>query len=75
MDEFRGNYRYNLQDDHMRRFNQSVAQLTVWDDHEVRDNWFMERRQDGDPRYAVASRGAAGRARPPGVLRVHAAAG
>jgi alkaline phosphatase D len=55
VDEFRGAYRYNLQDAHMRRFNQSVAQLTVWDDHEVRDNWFMERRQDGDPRYAVAS--------------------
>ena len=32
-----------------------VAQLTVWDDHEVRDNWYLERRQDGDPRYAVAS--------------------
>ena len=55
VDEFRGNYRYNLQDAHMRRFNQSVAQLTTWDDHEVRDNWFMERRQDGDSRYAVAS--------------------
>jgi alkaline phosphatase D len=55
VDEYRGNYRYNLQDSHMRRFNQSVAQLTVWDDHEVRDNWFMERRQDGDARYAVAS--------------------
>ena len=55
VDEFRGNYRYNLQDAHMRRFNQSVTQLTVWDDHEVRDNWFPERRQDGDPRYGVAS--------------------
>jgi alkaline phosphatase D len=55
VDEYRGNYRYNLQDAHMRRFNQQVAQLTVWDDHEVRDNWYPERRQDGDPRYAVAS--------------------
>jgi alkaline phosphatase D len=55
VDEFRGNYRYNLQDAHMRRFNQQVPQLTVWDDHEVRDNWFDERRQDGDPRYQVAS--------------------
>ncbi len=55
VDEFRGNYRYNLQDAHMRRFNQAVAQLTVWDDHEVRDNWYLERRQDGDPRYAVGS--------------------
>jgi len=55
VDEFRGNYRYNLTDAHMRRFNQSTAQLTVWDDHEVRDNWYPERRQDGDPRYGVAS--------------------
>jgi alkaline phosphatase D len=55
VDEFRGNYRYNLQDPHMRRFNQAVAQLTTWDDHEVRDNWYPERRQDGDPRYGVAS--------------------
>ena len=32
-----------------------VAQLTVWDDHEVRDNWYPERRQDGDARYGVGS--------------------
>ncbi|MGD9903093.1 MAG: alkaline phosphatase [Vicinamibacterales bacterium] len=53
--EFRGNYRYNLTDHHMRRFNARVAQLATWDDHEVRDNWYLERRQDRDPRYAVAS--------------------
>ncbi len=55
LDEYRGAYRYNLQDAHMRRFNAVVPQLTVWDDHEVRDNWFPERRQDDDPRYAVKS--------------------
>jgi alkaline phosphatase D len=52
---YRGNYRYNLQDAHMRRFNAAVPQLTTWDDHEVRDNWFFERRQDDDRRYTEAS--------------------
>ena len=55
LDEYRGAYRYNLQDAHMRRFNAAVPQLTVWDDHEVRDNWFPERRQDDDARYGVKS--------------------
>ena len=55
VDEYRGNYRYNLQDAHMRRFNAAVPQLTVWDDHEVRDNWYPERRQDDDPRFALKS--------------------
>ena len=55
VDEYRGNYRYNLQDAHMRRFNAAVPQLTVWDDHEVRDNWYPERRQDDDGRFAIKS--------------------
>ncbi len=55
VDEYRGNYRYNLQDAHMRRFNAAVPQLTVWDDHEVRDNWYPERRQDDDARFAIKS--------------------
>ncbi|MEZ5315762.1 MAG: alkaline phosphatase D family protein, partial [Vicinamibacterales bacterium] len=55
LDEYRGNYRYNLQDAHMRRFNAAVPQLTTWDDHEVRDNWYVERRQDADARYQVKS--------------------
>ena len=55
VDEFRGAYRYNLKDGHMRRFNAAVPQLTVWDDHEVRDNWYPERRQDDDPRFALKS--------------------
>ena len=40
LDEYRGNYQYNLMDAHMRRFNASVAQAVLWDDHEVRDNWY-----------------------------------
>ena len=40
LEEFRGNYAYNLTDEHYRRFNSSVAQLIQWDDHEVVNNWF-----------------------------------
>lgn len=46
LDDFRGAYRYNLLDAHMRAFNAAVPQLTTWDDHEVRDNWYYERRQE-----------------------------
>ena len=37
-------YQYNLIDEHMRRFNAEVPQIVLWDDHEVRDNWYR-----GDP--------------------------
>lgn len=55
LDEYRGNYRYNLQDQHMRRFNAAVPQITTWDDHEVRDNWYFERRLDDDARFTEKS--------------------
>jgi alkaline phosphatase D len=38
--EYRGNYRYNLMDQNLQRFNAQVAQLVQWDDHEVRNNWY-----------------------------------
>lgn len=40
LDDFRGNYAYNLTDEHYRRFNATVPQLVQWDDHEVVNNWF-----------------------------------
>ena len=55
LDEYRGNYQYNLIDDHMRRFNASTSQVVMWDDHEVRDNWYLERDLTGDARYTVKS--------------------
>jgi alkaline phosphatase D len=53
--DFRGNYQYNLQDQHMRRFNAEVPQVVLWDDHEVRDNWYPTQRLDRDQRYRVKS--------------------
>ena len=52
LEEYRGNYRYNLMDEHMRRFNAQVAQYVQWDDHEVTNNWFHERILEDD-RYTV----------------------
>jgi alkaline phosphatase D len=39
LNEFRGNYRYNLMDENVRRFNAQVPQIWQWDDHEVLNNW------------------------------------
>jgi alkaline phosphatase D len=52
LEEFRGNYAYNLLDEHVRRFNAATAQYVQWDDHEVRNNWFHEEILE-DPRYHV----------------------
>ena len=55
LDDYRGNYKYNLLDDHMRRFNTDVPQISIWDDHEVRDNWYETRDLSADDRYQVKS--------------------
>jgi alkaline phosphatase D len=55
LQDFRGNYQYNLGDAHMRRFIADVPQIVMWDDHEVRDNWYWERRNDNDARYREKS--------------------
>jgi alkaline phosphatase D len=39
LDEFRGNFLYNLMDENVRRFNAAVPQIWQWDDHEVINNW------------------------------------
>ena len=65
LDEFRGNFAYNLMDDNLRAFNAAVPMLPQWDDHEVIDNWYWEKRLDQDERYqeksvaVLAARGAA----------------
>lgn len=40
LEDFRGNYRYNLMDDNLRRFNAEVPIYAQWDDHEVLNNWY-----------------------------------
>jgi len=51
LDDYRGNYRYNLLDENLRRFNAEVPTLAQWDDHDVLDNWYWQKRLDPDPRY------------------------
>ncbi|MER5886554.1 alkaline phosphatase D family protein [Streptomyces sp. NPDC001941] len=51
LDEFRGNFRYNLLDRNVRAFNAQVPSIVQWDDHEVRNNWYPGQILD-DARYA-----------------------
>jgi alkaline phosphatase D len=39
LEQFRGNYKYNLLDEHLRAFNAAVPMLAQWDDHEVTNDW------------------------------------
>lgn len=38
--EYRGQFRYNLEDTAFRAFNARVPMLYQWDDHEVLNNWY-----------------------------------
>jgi alkaline phosphatase D len=54
--EFRGNFRYNLLDEHLKRFNARVPVIAQWDDHEVRNNWYPGQViADTDTRYTEKS--------------------
>lgn len=43
LDDFRGYYRYGLMDEPTRRFAQTTSQLFLWDDHEVKNDWWPGR--------------------------------
>ncbi|MGE0313549.1 MAG: alkaline phosphatase [Lautropia sp.] len=51
LDEFRGNYRYNLMDEHVRAFNAQVPQIWQWDDHEVTNNWSASKDLSTNDKY------------------------
>jgi alkaline phosphatase D len=55
LDEFRGNYLYNLTDENVRRFNSEIAQIWQWDDHEVLNNWSPGKDLSEDGRYTEKS--------------------
>lgn len=40
LDEYRGQYRYNLMADNWRAFLAETSQVSQWDDHEVTNNWY-----------------------------------
>ncbi len=53
IDEFRGNFLYNLMDDNVRTFNSSVPQIWQWDDHEVMNNWSPGIDPQDRPEYRI----------------------
>lgn len=55
LDEFRGQYRYNLLDPAFRNFYRNVPVIAQWDDHEVTNNWYWEMRKSDDSRYRLSS--------------------
>ena len=55
LDEFRGNHRYNLLDENVRRFNASLSQFVIWDDHEVLNNWYPTEVITGESPYSERS--------------------
>jgi alkaline phosphatase D len=51
LEEFRGQYQYNLMADNWRAFLAETAQVSQWDDHEVTNNWYPGEILE-DARYA-----------------------
>ena len=50
LNDFRGAHRYNFLDENFRRFNSEVPMIALWDDHEVRNNWYPTQIL-ADPKY------------------------
>ena len=50
LEDFRGNYRYNFIDHNLRQLYAETPLFAIWDDHEIRNNWFPGQRIR-DPRY------------------------
>jgi alkaline phosphatase D len=42
LDEFRGQYKYNLMDKNLLGFYREVPVIAQWDDHEVTNNWYPD---------------------------------
>ncbi|MEP2641527.1 alkaline phosphatase D family protein [Roseobacter sp.] len=55
LDEFRGQWKYNMLDDHVRAMNAHVPTFMQWDDHEVVNNWSDSKDLMADDRYTEKS--------------------
>lgn len=51
LEEFRGQWKYNLMDRHVQAMNAACPTFFQWDDHEVLNNWSPSRDLSGDDRY------------------------
>lgn len=52
LDEYRGQWKYNLLDENLRAFNAEVPTFFQWDDHEVVNNWSASKDLSADDRYS-----------------------
>jgi alkaline phosphatase D len=62
LDDYRGNYKYNLLDANLRDFNAEVPIFAQWDNHEVMEDWwpgeaFERRGYDTNSALLLAARG------------------
>lgn len=48
LDEFRGQFKYNLGDERLRAFLATVPMISQWDDHEVVNDWYPGGRIEDD---------------------------
>lgn len=55
LDEYRGQWKYNMMDEHVRAMNAVCPTFFQWDDHEVVNNWSASKDLMGDDRYAEKS--------------------
>ncbi len=55
LDEYRGQWKYNMLDAHVRAMNAMVPTFYQWDDHEVVNNWSPGKDLSADERYAEKS--------------------
>ena len=53
LDEYRGQWKYNLLDEHLRAMNAQIPTFFQWDDHEVVNNWSAAKDLVSDDRYTV----------------------
>ena len=55
LDEYRGQWKYNMMDEHVVAMNAAVPTFFQWDDHEVVNNWSASKDLTADDRYSVKS--------------------
>ncbi len=55
LDEYRGQWKYNMMDEHCRALNAICPTFFQWDDHEVVNNWSSSKDLTADDRYTEKS--------------------
>ncbi len=55
LDEYRGQWKYNMMDEHCRALNAICPTFFQWDDHEVVNNWSASKDLSKDDRYTEKS--------------------